>query len=299
MDEPDQQPAGDQRRLARHHALQKGTRRHRRVGGGRIVPGDGVTGQLRQRLAIAAGGEELERADAEMAGGDAGEDRAGQDRLAQHPRAGRDRRQGAGGRDAERRHGLADQIFAQHRAKGGAAVAAARERRTACPLKLDVASPAVPVDHLAEQDGAAIAELGHEAAELVARIRHGDRVGALGRAGARQHGDTVRPLQRIRIQPEFDGKRPVEQQQVRRGRHRRLDTGKKALREARVGVVERDSNGHRRRLGVIGGGGTPTTRHRLGQRLREAKPYPPSCPGSDQDLARTPRLRRTGTRPTL
>src|SRR6187399_990091 len=49
---------------------------------------------------------------------------------------------------------------------------AARKRRRARPLELDVAADAVFVDDFAEQDGPAIAELGHEMAELVAGIGH-------------------------------------------------------------------------------------------------------------------------------
>jgi MFS family permease len=77
-------------------------------------------------------------------------------------------------------HRLADQHLAQHRADRGLAVAAARERRAARALEGDVAAPAVAVDHLAEQQRAAVAELRREAAELVAGVGLGDRLGALG-----------------------------------------------------------------------------------------------------------------------
>jgi hypothetical protein len=43
---------------------------------------------------------------------------------------------------------LADQIFAQHRADRGAAIAIAREMRRAGALQLDVAAAAVAIDHL-------------------------------------------------------------------------------------------------------------------------------------------------------
>ena len=71
-------------------------------------------------------------------------------------------------------------VFAQHRAEPGAPVAAARERRAAGALELDVAALAVAVDDLAEQERAAVAELGHEVAELVAGVEPGERLGALG-----------------------------------------------------------------------------------------------------------------------
>jgi len=56
--------------------------------------------------------------------------------------------------DAERVHRLGDDIFAQHRAERGAAVALARERRPARAFELDVAPRAAAVDDLAEQDRA-------------------------------------------------------------------------------------------------------------------------------------------------
>ncbi len=49
-------------------------------------------------------------------------------------------------------------------------------------LQLDVAARPVLVDDLAEQDGAAVTELGHEVAELVAGIGHGNGIGAFGHA---------------------------------------------------------------------------------------------------------------------
>jgi hypothetical protein len=51
-----------------------------------------------------------------------------------------------------------------------AAIAAAREGRRARAFQLDVATDAVAVDDLAQQDGAAIAQLRRETAELVAGI---------------------------------------------------------------------------------------------------------------------------------
>ena len=123
MDEADMQPARDQRRLPRDHLLQQRAVGLRRRRGRRVVPGDGIVGQQPHPLHIAAGGEILEGADAEVAGGDAGQHGAGERGFAPHRLAGRHRGQRPGGRHAERRHRLADQVFAQHRAERRPAVA--------------------------------------------------------------------------------------------------------------------------------------------------------------------------------
>ena len=54
----------------------------RRLRGFGVVAGDGVVGERAEGFGVAARGEVLEGADAEMAGGDAGEDGAGLDGLA-------------------------------------------------------------------------------------------------------------------------------------------------------------------------------------------------------------------------
>ena len=97
----------------------------------RIVPGDRVVGEEAQRLDVVAGGEILEGADADVAGGHAGQHGAGQHRLAQHLLTGRHGGKRARRGHAQGRHGLAHEIFAQHRTQRGAAVATAGEGRAA------------------------------------------------------------------------------------------------------------------------------------------------------------------------
>ena len=109
--------------------------------------------------------------------------------------------------NAQREHGLADDVFAQHRSERGAAVAAARKRRRAGALELDVAADAVRVDDFAEQNGAAIAQLGHKMPELVAGIGHRDRVGALRDALAGENLGAFRAIEQVRIEPQLDGQR--------------------------------------------------------------------------------------------
>src|SRR5699024_4025194 len=90
----------------------------------RVVPGADVLDGGGELLATAPGGEEDERADAQVRGGDPGEDRAGEGALAQDPLAGRDGGQGPGRGDAGRVHELGDEVLAQHRSGDRTTVAA-------------------------------------------------------------------------------------------------------------------------------------------------------------------------------
>ena len=250
MDEADQKPARDQIGLAGDDAFEQrviGALGLRHV---RIVPGDDVVGELAHAVGVAARGEELEGADADVACGHAREHGAGQHGLALNALAGGHRGERAGGRDAQGEHRLADDVFAQHRPERGAAVAPARERRRAGSLELDVAADAVLVDDLAEQDGAAVAELGHEMAELVAGIGHRDRVGAVGEALSGEDFGAFRALQQVRIEPEMDGQRPVQLDQPGGGDRGRGHAGEKVRRQRRIGVLEREMDGHDPKIGA-------------------------------------------------
>ena len=132
----------------------------------------------------------------------------------------------------------------------GAAVAPARERRRARSLELDVAADAVPVDDFAEQDGPAVAELGHEMAELVAGIGHRDRVGAIGEALSGEDFGPFRALQHVRIEAEMDGQRPVQLDQPGGGDRGRGHAGEKVRRQRRIGVLEREMDGHDPKIGA-------------------------------------------------
>ena len=117
-------------------------------------------------------GEELEGAHPQVAGRDAGQHGAGQFPFAIHRLAGGGHRQRTRRRDSECVHRLADQRFTQHGSDGGLAVAAAREGRAPRPLERDVAPLAVAVDHLAQQQRAAVAQLRHEADDQEQRHAH-------------------------------------------------------------------------------------------------------------------------------
>ena len=119
---------------------------------------------------VAAGGEVLEGADADMAMGHAGQDGTGHPALAVDHLTGADGSEGAGGGDAESGHGFAYQIFAQDGAEPGAAIAGAAVGGGAGAFELDVAADAVVAHDFAQEDGAPIAELRVPVAELMAGI---------------------------------------------------------------------------------------------------------------------------------
>ena len=153
-----------------------------------------------------------ERPDPQVAAGDPGEHRTGQVGLAADGATGRDHRQRAGGRDAERVHRGADDVLAQHRADGGQPVAAAGERRASRALEVQVAQRAVGGAQLAEQQRPAVAQPRGEAAELVARVGLRDRRGSLGDELADQQ---PQPLGAAQPAP---GRGPGRQQAARRAR---------------------------------------------------------------------------------
>ena len=164
----------------------------------------------------------------------------GSTRLAIHRLAGRRDRERARGGDAERVHRFADQHFAQHRPDRRLAVAAARERRAARALEGDVAAVARAVDHLAEQQRAAVAELRREAAELVAGVGLRERLGAVGQRVAGEDRGAGGAVQRGEVEAELFGQRLVEEQRLRRRRRLRAPRHGEALEIAGVGVVERE-----------------------------------------------------------
>ena len=238
VDEADVHPLRDQHRLALGDALEQGEEAARRADEIGVVTGDRVLGELAHALGIAAGGEELERADTDVARRDARQNRAGQHRLAQHRLAGGDDGERARGRDAERMHRLADEDLAQHRPDRRLAVAAARERRPARALQRDVAALAGAVDHFAEQDRAAIAELRREAAELMPGIDLRDRLGTFGHLVAGEDIGAGRARQRGDVEAELIGERRVEEERLRRRRRFRSPRDGEALEITGVGVLE-------------------------------------------------------------
>ena len=200
VDEADEHPLRDEPRLGVQHALEE-----LQIRSARVVAGDRVVGQLTQPTVAR---RVLERADADVRGRHARQDRARQGAgLAQDRLAGGDDGQRARGRDAQGVHRLADDRLTQHRAEHGLAVAAARERRPARALQVEVATPPRDVDELAEQQRAAVAQPRGVAAELVAGVGHRDRHRTRGNGAAREHveieGDAQLRRERLVVQHEL------------------------------------------------------------------------------------------------
>src|SRR5262249_9319916 len=171
----------------------------------RVVPRDDVISKAPDRIQIPLRREELEGADADVARRDAGQDRAGQRHLAPNRLAGCHSSERSGRRNPERRHRLADNIFAQDRPERRSSVALPGKRRWARPLELDVAAHAIAIDHLAEKNGTSVTKLRYESPELMAGISHGQRLASLGHPVAREDPHTLRCGKLSRIELEMPG----------------------------------------------------------------------------------------------
>ena len=131
MDETHVHPLRDQGRLTLGHGLQQRQEGLRCGCECVVVPRDRVLGEFPQTFHVTARGKELEGPDSDVARRHARQHCAGQCVFAVDRLARRCDREGAGGGDAQRVHGLADQHLAKHRPDGGLAVAPAGERRAA------------------------------------------------------------------------------------------------------------------------------------------------------------------------
>jgi len=120
----------------------------------------------------------------------------GQGGFAPHRLPGRDHSQAAGRWDPKRMHRLADDVLAQHRAKGSTPVATPRVGRPARTLKLDIESLTGWGDLLAEQDGPPVPQHG-EMAELMAGIGLGEGLGAFRHQVPGEHCDAIFTLERF------------------------------------------------------------------------------------------------------
>ena len=92
-------------------------------------------------------------------------------------------------------------VLAQNRTQCGSAIAAAGERCAAGTLKLDVVAHAIASYDLAQQVGAAVAQLRHKMPELVPGVGHGKGLGALGHQVACQYRH---PPVRLPVLPDRD-----------------------------------------------------------------------------------------------
>jgi hypothetical protein len=87
-------------------------------------------------------------------------------------------------------------------------------------------------------------------AELVAGIGHRDRVCAVGEAFSGEDFGPFGALQHVRIKPEVDGQGPVQLDQPRGGDGGGRDAGEKVRRQRRIGVLEREMDGHDPKIGA-------------------------------------------------
>ena len=132
------------------------------------------------------------------------------------------------------------------RSAPGAPVAPARERGAAGALEHQVAAPPQAGDDLAEEQGAAVAELRGEAPELVTGVRLRDRFGSLGNLIPGKNGGAVRAAQQLGGQAQLTGQLAVEEQQARRGDRGGLPGDGEPREVPRVGVVKPEEGGHTR-----------------------------------------------------
>ena len=96
----------------------------------RVMAGDYVIGEQTKPLEVTATGEVLERADPDVAGRHARENRAGQGSFARNCFSGYHRCQRTRRRDAQRSHRFAYDIFPQHRSQRSAPIR--RRAKTVC-----------------------------------------------------------------------------------------------------------------------------------------------------------------------
>ena len=234
-------PARDQPGLAFHDGLKQREAGPLGVAGVGKVAIDDVVGKTLDRFEVAARGEILEGSDTDVARCDAGQHGSRQLAIAIDRFPGRDGGQRPRGRDSERMHRLADEIFAQDRPQRGAAVSASREWRSARALQLDVPPLAVAIQDLAEEDRAAVAELGNEVSELMARHRPSR---SARRPAARRCRQTPPPTRRVRdlarLNPSSEASASLNAIRPRLRGRRRIDACEKMLRKARVAVGEDD-----------------------------------------------------------
>ena len=196
-----------------------------------VVARDRVLGELAHALDVAARGEELERADADVARRDARQHRAGQ--HASRGSTGSPVATTASARVVGMPSACMASPISTSRSIGPTAALPSPPRENGVrPEPLNAMSRRRPcaVDHLAEQQRAAVAELRREAAELVARVGLRDRLGAFGHRVAGEERGAGRAVERGDVEAELLGERRVEEQRLRRGHGFRAPRHREALR---------------------------------------------------------------------
>ena len=208
-----------------------------------VVPPDRAPGAVPARVlsAVVVRGEgprELERPHPLVTCRDPGEHRARQGLLAVHGVARGGDRQRPGGGHAERVHGLADHVLAQHLGDACQPVPAAREGGASRALEVQVAA----VRELAHQQSPPVAEPRRVATELVPGVGLRSRGRTLGHMVADQQTHPLVASEVFRIEAQLGRERLVEEQQLRDrglgglpGHHQLGELGGVAGAEARRG----------------------------------------------------------------
>ena len=187
MDESDQHPLSDEFGLpANGHAQESESGDFLPCGLG-VVAVDHVAGEDAQGLKVTACMVILESADPDVAAGHPGEDRTGQRAFAENLFSRGGHCEGPGGRNAECGHCFAHDVFPDGGAEGRPAIPVAGENGWTGSLQLDVAAHAVGPDHLAEENGPAVPELGDPSPELVSGVGEGYGIGPLREGIAGKH----------------------------------------------------------------------------------------------------------------
>ena len=218
VDEADQHPPGDQRRLRGHDRLEqrevRAARRPRRRGWCRAIAWS-ARRRSRSRSSVARAYWKLPTRRWLLA--TRASTAPGIDGLAAHRPAGGHHREGAGGRDAQGVHALADDVLAQHRAHRGQPVAAARERRAARALEVQVAQAAVGGRRARRAGGPGRRRGAGSSRRTGARRRPAPPARHRRGRGCRPAAAARRGAQPRRVQPEVAGELFVQGQEHRPG----------------------------------------------------------------------------------
>src|SRR5437879_8357417 len=163
MDEVHMHPTGNERRLSVAHALEQTQVGVRMAFQLRVVALDDVIGQATYLGLLTAGGEQLEGADTDVAGGNASQNRARQRTLLAKDRLAReDCGKRPGRRDTQRVHRFPEQAFTQPGPACRPAVAGARKGTGTRAFELNVTTTSVAVNHLAHAQRLPVAQMRHE-----------------------------------------------------------------------------------------------------------------------------------------
>jgi hypothetical protein len=201
-----------------------------------------MVGEKPNRLNVAAHSKVLECAYAYMAGSDTRQHGSRKNGLAGNWLACGDRSEGASGRNAQCRHRLTKQIFAEYGTKCSSPVSTAGEPRATSTLQLNVAPQSTSIHNLAEQDGTPVAKLRHEVSELVSGIGLGDRLGSFRDHATGQHLEPCRAPEPSRVETKLGRELFIDLDQSRGGAWQRTGGRKEPLGKLGVAVIERNSH---------------------------------------------------------